>query len=93
MISIFNCLGPRRSLFSFSTLKLRKIGGKNWGKQDSLFGVFLCSYPIKVPQAGPMGGTALLLLDNFHSIVKWAKQARHLIGTKWQSRQVESSTK
>ena len=86
--------GPLRNLFHFPTLKLRKIRGKNWGKQDSLFGVFYVrTYPIKVPQAGPMGGTALLQLDNFHSIVKWAKQALHLIGTKWRPHQLESSTK
>jgi hypothetical protein len=27
-----------KSLFSFSTAKLRKIRGKNWGRQDWLFG-------------------------------------------------------
>jgi hypothetical protein len=74
-------------------LKLRNIREKIWGNQDSLLGVFLCAYLIKVPQARPMGGTALLLLDNFHSIVKWAKPALHLIGTKWRSHQLESSTK
>ena len=69
----------------------------NWEKLEEnkirCLVVFLCAYPIKVPLAGPMGGTALLLLDNFHSIVKWAKQALHLIGTKWRPHQLEFSTK
>ena len=34
-----DCFGPIRICFLFQLLKLRKIRGKNWGKQDWWFDV------------------------------------------------------